>query len=133
MIPNVPAHSVIVLDNAKYNNAVVEKQPTTSTRKADIQDWLQKHHIQFDDSMLKSELLGLVRLNSIATVYRTDVIDEAEGHSVLRLPIAHCELNPIELIWAQVKGYAARNNKNFTMAEALKLSHDGIDVVTAEN
>ena len=134
MIPNVPAHSVIVLDNAKYHNAVVEKQPTTSTRKADIQDWLQKHHIQFDDSMLKSELLHLVRLNSIATVYRTDVIAEAAGHSVLRLPIiAHCELNPIELIWAQVKGYAAKNNKTFTMAEALKLSHDGIDAVTPEN
>ena len=74
-----------------------------------------------------------MRLNSIATVYRTDVVAEAAGHSVLCLPIAHCELNPIELIWAQVKGYAARNNKYFTMAEALKLSYDGIDAVTAEN
>ena len=83
--------------------------------------------------MLKSELLQLVRLNSVATIYKTDVVAEAAGHCVLRLPIAHCELNPIELIWAQVKGYAARNNKTFTMAEALKLSHDGINTVTAEN
>ena len=132
LIPNIPASSVIVLDNAKYHNAVVEKQPTTSTRKADIQAWLQKHNISFDDSMLKSELLLLVRFNSVPTVYKTDIFAEAAGHCVLRLPIAHCELNPIELVWAQVKGYAARNNKNFTMAEALNLSRDGIDMVTAE-
>ena len=132
LIPNLSASSVIVLDNAKYHNAVVEKQPTTSTRKADIQAWLQKHNISFDDSMLKIELLQLVRFNSVPTVYKTDIVAEAAGHCVLRLPIAHCELNPIELVWAQVKGYAARNNKNFTMAEALNLSRDGIDMVTAE-
>ena len=63
-------------------------------------------------------------------MYRTDVIAEAAGHSVLRLPIAYCELN---LIWAQVKGYAAKNTKTFIMTEALKLSHDGIDAMTPEN
>ena len=31
-----------------------------------------------------------------------------------------------------MKDYAARNNKNFTMAEALNLSRDGIDMATAE-
>ena len=29
-------------------------------------------------------------------------------------------VNPIDLIWAQVKGFAARNNKNFTMVEAVQ-------------
>lgn len=133
LVPNLPACSVIVLDNAKYHNAVVEKQPTTSTRKADIQAWLHKHNIPFNDGMLKSELLQLVKLNSVPTVYKTDIVAEIAGHCVLRLPIAHYELNPIELIWAQVKCYAARNNKIFTMAEALKLSRDGINTVTAEN
>ena len=63
----------------KYHNAVVERQPTTSTRMADI------------------------------------------------LLIAHCELNPIELVWAQVKGYAAGNDKKFTMTKAFKLLHKGIE------
>ena len=31
-------------------------------------------------------------------------------NTVLRLPVAHCELNPIELAWASVKGYAAKHN-----------------------
>ena len=128
LIPNLQASSVIVLDNAKYHNADVEKQPTTSTRKADIQPWLP-----FDNSMLKSELLQLVRLNPVPTVYTTDVVAESAGHCVLCLTVAHCELNPIEMIWTQVKGYAARKNKTFTMSEAVKLSHDGINNVTAEN
>ena len=133
LVPNLPAHSVIVVDNAKYHNSVVERQPTTNTRKADIQAWLQKRNIPFSDGMVKSELLQLVRMNPQRTIYKTDTVAEAAGHSVLRLPIAHCELNPIELVWAQVKGCAARNNKKFTMAEALKLSHEGNEKVTAEN
>ena len=40
LLPNIPAYSVIVLDNAKYHNAVVERKPTTNTRKTDIQEWL---------------------------------------------------------------------------------------------
>ena len=27
------------------------------------------------------------------------------GHEVVRLPVAHCKLNPIEMAWSQVKGY----------------------------
>ena len=42
------------------------------------------------------------------TVYKTDVVAESAGHCVLPLPVAHCELNPIEMIWVQGKGYAAR-------------------------
>ena len=33
------------------------------------------------------------------------------GHTVLRLPVAHCELNPIELAWTSIKGYIAKHNK----------------------
>ena len=55
------------------------------------------------------------------------------GHDVLGLPIAHCELNPIELVWAQVKVYAARHNKKFTMVEAVNLGNEGIAAVTTEN
>ena len=55
------------------------------------------------------------------------------GHCVLHLLIAHHELNPNDLIWAQVNGYAASNNKTFAMAGDLILSHDGSDTVTAEN
>ena len=34
-------------------------------------------------------------------------------HEVVRLPVAHCELNPIEMAWSQVKGYVKDNNKRY--------------------
>ena len=35
------------------------------------------------------------------------------GHEVVRLPVAHCELNPIEMAWSQAKGHVKRNNKKY--------------------
>ena len=40
------------------------------------------------------------------TVYVIDEIAKAADHKVVRLPPYHCELkNPIEMAWAQMKGY----------------------------
>ncbi|GBP67987.1 hypothetical protein EVAR_57961_1 [Eumeta japonica] len=38
----------------------------------------------------------------------------------------HCELNPIELVWAQVKGYVARNNKTFMLNDIIKIFEEGL-------
>ena len=132
LVPNLPARSAIILDNAKYHNAVLEKVPTMATKKCDIQEWLARHGLNFSGDMKKTELLQIVRANRPSKIYRTDLIAEAAGHKVLRLPVAHCELNPIEMVWAQVKGYAAQNNKLFTMAEATRLAREGVDRVTSE-
>ena len=32
---------------------------------------------------------------------------------MVRLPVAHCELNHIEMVWSQVKGYVRENNKKY--------------------
>lgn len=32
---------------------------------------------------------------------------------MVRLPVAHCELNPIEMAWSQVKGHVKENNKKY--------------------
>ena len=52
------------------------------------------------------------------------------GHEVLRLPVAHCELNPIELAWAQVKEYVRSHNQKFTLTQVKKLVHEGISNIT---
>ena len=51
---------------------------------------------------------------------------------MLRLPVAHCELDPIELAWASVKGYVAKHNKTFPMAETKQLTLDGFKHTTAD-
>ena len=52
------------------------------------------------------------------------------GHEVVRLPVAHCELNPIEMAWSQMKGYIKTHNTLFTLSEIERLTHTAFDVVT---
>jgi hypothetical protein len=46
-----------------------------------------------------------------------NLIANLHGHEVLRSPVCHCELNPIELIWAQVNGFVAENNITFRLKD----------------
>ena len=62
----------------------------------------------------------------------TDDAIHTAGRTVLRLPVAHCELNPIELAWASVKGYIAKYNKEFTMTETKQLTEDGFAHTTTD-
>lgn len=65
-------------------------------------------------------------------LYATDEEIHKAGHQVLRLPVAHCELNPIELAWASVKGYVAKHNTRFTMTETKQLTIDGFQHTTTD-
>ena len=40
-----------------------------------------------------------------------------QGFHVLHFPVSHCELNPIERIWAQIKGEAATKNIMFRLKD----------------
>ena len=49
---------------------------------------------------------------------------------VLRLPVAHLELNAIELAWSVVKGYVAKHNWKFTLKEVEALVPQAINTIT---
>ena len=134
MIELIPENSVIVLDNASYHSRLLEKLPTTSWKKTDIINWLSKKNIPFEDGMLKKELLKIVQENK--SRFKKCVIDEMakkRGIILLRLPPYHCELNPIELIWAQMKGYVARNNTAFKIKDVRELLKYSLNIITKEN
>ena len=57
---------------------------------------------------------------------------EKYGHTVLRLPPYHCELNPIEMIWSLIKGHVARENRTFKVNDVKELQIQGIQNVSAE-
>ncbi|KAH6920073.1 hypothetical protein HPB50_028940 [Hyalomma asiaticum] len=134
LLPNIKPRSVIVMDNASYHSAQVEKVPSSSSRKADIQCWLKSKSIPFSDDYLKSELLQLVKqINHMFLAYQIDTLASAAGHEVVRLPPYHCELNPIELVWSQVKGYVASKNTDFKIDSVEKLLLEGIAGVTPQN
>ena len=54
--------------------------------------------------------------------YVTNTIARAFDVEVLRLPIKHCVLNPIELAWAQLKSYVRRENVNFRISDVETLA-----------
>lgn len=56
--------------------------------------------------MLTVELFELIKAAAPPqNLFRIDQMLRLADHTVLRLPPYMCELNPIELIWSQIKGY----------------------------
>lgn len=134
MIELLPNDSVIVMDNASYHSRLVEKLPTSSWKKSDIVNWLTEKQIPFESDMVKKELLVVVRQHKLK--FKKFVVDEIakqRGITVLRLPPYHCELNPIELIWAQVKGDVARNNTTFKLSDVRALLNASLQKIEGEN
>ena len=66
--------------------------------------------------------------------YRINQVTREAGHTVLRLPPYNCDLNPIELIWAQLKRHVAASNVNvsFKLKDIKWVAEDGFKTITAE-
>ncbi|KAI5637523.1 DDE superfamily endonuclease domain-containing protein [Phthorimaea operculella] len=132
ILEKIEPGSVIVLDNAPYHSRRLERIPNMSWRKADIQGWLTEKNIQFEEKEIKAQLLAKFDKET----YQKKYIDELAASKqilVLRLPPYHCELNPIELIWAQIKGYVGRHNKTFKLDAVEELLKDGISRIGTES
>lgn len=124
---------VIVMDNAPYHSRKVEKIPNTSWRKQQIVDWLLTKNIHFEEGLLKAELLQLVKQNKKKyEKYAVDELAKSQNKIVLRLPPYHCELNPIELIWAQVKNFIAKENNTFKLPLVKDLCLESIKRISLE-
>ena len=75
-----------------------------SSKKADIQAWLRKNGISFTEDMLKAELLYVCKEHKPSPKFVVDELLREHAHTAIRLPPYHADLNPIELIWANLKG-----------------------------
>jgi transposase len=133
MLDLIPPGSVIVMDNASYHSRKCEKSPTSSWKKADVIRWLLEKEIKFEGNMVKKELLAIAQEHKDRFVkYVIDEMAKERNVTVLRLPPYHCELNPIELIWAQVKGYVARRNTTFKMNDVQVLFEKALSEIDGE-
>ncbi|KAJ2954281.1 hypothetical protein O0L34_g2532 [Tuta absoluta] len=108
LLPNIPPNSVVVMDNAAYHCTQIDKKPTMSCVKRVMQDWLTRRNVLFDPSARKCDLMHIINQQHVEKQYRIDEIINAGGHTVLRLPPYHPDLNPIELVWGDIKGELAR-------------------------
>ena len=136
LIPNLPAKSVVIIDNAAYHNIQIDRCPTAATRKADIQAWLSRHHVAFTCVMFKPDMLQLYKKNKPSPSYVLDNLLREHGHDCLKLPAYQADLNAIELIWAKIiwakiKRFVATHNVIFKPAHAKQITGDAIVSVSA--
>ena len=132
LLPNIPKHSLIIMDNAPYHNVLSpHSAPTASCKKDEIRVWLIKNRIPVREDCLKAELVEVLDKVAPAPTYALDEFASEQGHEILRTPPYHPELQPIETCWAVVKNQIARKNK-FTMAHLLEQLDDAFDSVTEE-
>jgi transposase len=131
LLPNIPDKSIIILDNAVYHNVLAEEafpKPTHTVQR--LQDWLRHNNIPWTTDMVKAELFELCKQHATKPEYALDKIVADQGHSILRTPPYHPELQPIETCWAVVKGHVAFHN-NFKMETVWQLLEEGFNKVTA--
>lgn len=125
ILEKVEQGSVIVMDNASYHSRRLDRLPNMGWRKDAIQAWLREKNIEFAENEIKAQLLAKIDKSKHQKKY-VDELAASKNVTVLRLPPYHCELNPIELIWAQMKGYVGKNNKSFKLPEVRRLTEEAI-------
>lgn len=134
VLPKLKLNYILVIDNAPYHSRKLEFLPSMSWRKEKIQEWLKNKNLQFNDDSVKATLMDIVRQHKdqFPIKYVVDELAAEHGVTVLRLPPYHCQLNPIEMVWAQVKGHIANNNKTFKMVDVKNLLQEGINKITPQ-
>ena len=102
LMPNLPEKSVVIIDRATFHLVSEEQIIPSTMRKTELQAWLSKKQLPWEEHWLKPQLIEQVDA-SIDKTPLVQKIAEQQGHKVLLLPVHHPELNPIETIWAIVK------------------------------
>ncbi|KAL4092454.1 hypothetical protein QTP88_026955 [Uroleucon formosanum] len=122
LLPNLSKNSVVVLDNATYHCHQSNRAPNSNSLKKDMINWLTENNISFNSTMFKPQLYDIIRKHKQVFIkYSLDGILSKEGHDIIRLPPYHPDLNPIEMIWSQVKQYIAKQNHNGSIKKIAEL------------
>jgi len=130
LLKNIPDNSIIIMDNAAYHNILAEETfPKPGHTIKRLQEWLTHNQIPWSTDMLKEELYAVCQRFAPKPEFALDRIVSKHGHTILRTPPYHPELQPIETCWAVVKGYVAAHN-DFTMKKVWELLEDGFTKVT---
>ncbi len=130
LLKNIPKNSLIIMDNAAYHNVLAEEAfPKKSHSVTRLREWLISNEIPWTKDMLKSELYELCLRFASKPEFLIDSIARKEGHSILRTPPYHPELQPIETCWAVVKNHVAKYN-DCTMEKVWSLLDEGFAKVT---
>lgn len=134
IIPRLEPNSIIVMDNTPYHSVRLEKIPPSAWKKEDMLSWLESKDIHINRPMIKAQLFTKVKeIQSNYMSYVVDNIAKNAGHTVLRLPLYPCELNPFELAWTMVKGYVKQHDTSFKFDDGNVIINSAIERVTSDD
>lgn len=72
LLPSLPTHSVIVMDNASYHSRQVTKIPNSQSSKADLQNFLHENNLYFHENYSKMELMEVLKCKVFDKQYYVD-------------------------------------------------------------
>ena len=128
LLNNLHQPSLIMLDNASYHRVKPDSTPAVKgMKKRALINLLEKLQLPYPQpcsgksTVLKADIAAAVQAHIDATVRpEIEVLAEAHGHRVLWTPPHYSDLNPIELVWALVKGRVARQRSKGTTTEQVR-------------
>jgi len=115
----IPEKSVIIIDRVPYHRdrVIGTVMPKLHWRKDRIVAWFEQHKVPLPNlvqaymELTKASLIELSKKYPVQEKFTVQIVEDSEKDvKVLFLPVAHCELNAIELIWAYVKGKVSEQN-----------------------
>ena len=149
LLPYVAGNSCIVIDHAPYHTMLTDdsKPAAINLKREELIDWLIAHGAKDEGELLSKERFlsdEMAHHWSIRSWMKTKRLDKAvalcsccitdsqtslscstmNGTDIrlLLLPVAHPVLNPIELMWGQIKRYVRDNNCDFTITHIRELA-----------
>lgn len=137
----VPEPSTFVMDNAGYHKVktvsveekeIFEGRTFSNLRKSQLQRYLSHHRIKWEAGWTRDKLYHTAKEVHEASPPAIYEIAHRYGHNIIFLPPYHSDFNPIENMWGIVKGYVARNRRQFAMGEIERLTKEGVEHVTPE-
>ena len=120
LLPNLEQPSLIIMDNASYHKKWPSYVPKLNAKKAVLQEYLTRSGVPFQASDTCPILKELVREQSLKEKSICEELAEKAGHRVLFTPPHHSDLQPIELLWAKLKGNIGRKYDSNTTMTVLK-------------
>jgi hypothetical protein len=98
LIPILERKSVIVIENASYQNVQLNRHPTSNAGKGEMLFWLDKRVTRYSSDMTKAEMYELIKMHKPQyETFATDCLLAEHAHTVIRLPLHHLDLNPIKI------------------------------------
>lgn len=110
LLANLKQPSLIIMDNASYHKTPRAEAPKFRKMKMnELRAYLTERNVQFDNNAHRPQLQSLcLTLFTNELKPATVLAAEALGHKVLFTPPYYSDLQPVELVWAHVKGYVGR-------------------------